>query len=188
MNEPRTLLKQFSAPKGRVLIESEQIRERMKVLGSEVTSYYSEKHPVFVGLMNGSLFFLTDLIRNVSLDFEVHCVRVNSYVGSSSGMLRGMESIDDIREEIRGRNVLVVDDIFDTGQTLAATMLRLRNLGADEVKSCVLLEKDRSRLISIRPDWVGFHIADEFVIGYGLDYNGRFRGLDHIRVLDVAET
>jgi hypoxanthine phosphoribosyltransferase len=114
---------------------------------------------------------------------EVHCVRVNSYVGKTAGdTLFGLEGIDSIEKEIKGRLVLVVDDIFDTGHTLEATIERLRQLGAGDVKSVVCLEKTRERDAKIRPDWVGFVIEDEFVIGYGLDFDGKYRNLDHIRI------
>ena len=133
------------------------------------------------GVMNGALFFLADLVREVELDVEISCVRLASYEGKkSTGKLRGL---DFPAAAFRGRRVLVVDDILDTGLTLSRLVARLRKLGAAEVKICVLLEKERLRRVPVHADWAGFLIADEFVVGYGLDYAGRFRGLKDIRVL-----
>jgi len=94
--------------------------------------------------------------------------------------LRGLDFLGD---SFRGRQVLIVDDILDTGLTLAQLVARVREFGASDVKVCVLLQKDRQRDLPVTADWIGFRIADEFVVGYGLDFNGRYRGLKHIRVL-----
>ena len=134
--------------------------------------------------MNGALFFLGDLLRAVDLDTEISCVRLASYAGTqSTGKLRG---IDALGKSMAGRHVLVVDDILDTGRTLSALAARLKKLGAADVKICVLLEKRRRHEVAVRADWTGFKIADEFVVGYGLDYNGRYRGLKQVRVLNAS--
>jgi len=133
--------------------------------------------------MNGALFFLADLLRAVDLDdTEISCVRLASYVDTkSTGVLSGL---DGLGEAFKDRRVLIVDDILDTGHTLSALVARLKKFGAAEVKICVLLEKRRRRETVIKADWVGFRIPDQFVVGYGLDYNGRYRALRQIRVLE----
>jgi hypoxanthine phosphoribosyltransferase len=167
---------------GRLLISQAQIRVRVRALGRAITRHYRGERPLFLGIMNGALFFLADLLRAVDLDCEISCVRLASYVGAkSTGKLRGLESMGD---SFKGRHVVIVDDIFDTGHTLASVVRRLDELGAADVKICVLLHKKKQQ-IPIKIAWVGFKIPDEFVVGYGLDYNGRYRGLKQIRVLET---
>jgi len=143
---------------------------------------YASERPLFLGIMNGALFFLADLLRAIDLDYEISCVRLASYTGAkSTGKVRGLEAMAD---SFKGRHVVIIDDIFDTGHTLASLIARLHELGAADVKVCVLLHK-KKRQIPVRIDWIGFKIPDEFVVGYGLDYNGPYRGLKQIRVLET---
>ena len=167
---------------GRLLISQARIRTRVRQLGRVLTRHYAGQRPLFLGIMNGALFFLADLLRAADLDSEVTCIRLASYAGTkSSGKLRGLEAMGD---SFKGRHVIIVDDIFDTGHTLAAVIQRLKELGAADVKVCVLLQKKKGQL-PVKVDWVGFEIPNEFVVGYGLDYNGRYRGLKQIRVLEA---
>jgi len=167
---------------GRLLISQAQIQTRVRQLGRALTQHYSGERPLFVGVMNGALFFLADLLRSVDLDSEIASVQLASYSGTeSTGTLRGLEAIDG---SFKGRRIIIVDDVLDTGRTLAALAARLKKLGAADVKLCVLLEKKRRHEVAVKPDWIGFKIPDEFVVGYGLDYNGRYRGLKQIRVLE----
>jgi len=168
---------------GRLLISQTQIQARVRQLGRVLTKHYRGERPLFLGVMNGALFFLADLLRAVDLDSEVTCVRLASYTGTeSTGKLRGLEAMGD---SFKGRHVLIVDDIFDTGLTLSGVIQRLRELGAADVKVCVLLQKKKGQM-PVKVDWIGFKIPDEFVVGYGLDYNGRYRTLKQIRVLKKA--
>lgn len=173
---------------GRTLLSQAKIRARVRQLGAGITRHYRKRLPpgqrlCFLGVMNGALFFLADLLRAVDLDdTEISSIRLASYAGAqSTGHLRGLDALE---KSFAGRHVLIVDDILDTGRTLSALVARLKKLGAADVKICVLLEKRRPREIPIRADWVGFPIPDQFVIGYGLDYNGRYRTLKQIRVLE----
>jgi len=177
---------------GRVLLSQTQIRARVRQLGRNITRHYRRpsphgQRPFFLGVMNGALFFLGDLLRAVDLDHvEIACVRLASYAGAqSTGSLRGLAGLDALGKSVAGRRVLIVDDILDTGRTLSALAARLKKLGAADVKICVLLEKRRAHEIPVRADWTGFKIADAFVVGYGLDYNGRYRTLKQIRVLST---
>jgi hypoxanthine phosphoribosyltransferase len=173
--------RQNRPPAGRILLSQTKIRARVRELGVEITRHYQGQRPLFLGVMNGALFFLTDLLRVVDLETEISCVRLASYEGTqSTGKMRGLDALG---ESFLGRQVLIVDDILDTGFTLAQLVQRLHELGAAEVKVCVLLQKQRQRDLPIQADWIGFQIADEFVVGYGLDHDGRYRGLKHIRVL-----
>jgi hypoxanthine phosphoribosyltransferase len=167
---------------GRVLLSQAQIAARVDELGGEITRHYAGRRPVFLGVMNGALFFLADLVRAVALDIEISCVRLASYAGTeSTGQVRGLDDAD-LGAAVRGRDVLIVDDILDTGRTLSALAAKLQALGAAEVKICVLLEKMRAHEIPVRADWTGFRIADEFVVGYGLDHDGRYRQLRDIQL------
>jgi hypoxanthine phosphoribosyltransferase len=167
---------------GRILLTQKQIHVRVRQLGRSITRHYAGERPVFLGIMNGALFFLADLLRAVDLDTEISCVRLASYVGTrSTGRLRGLEMIG---KSLADRHVLIIDDIFDTGRTLSGLVARLKEIGAADVRVCVLLEKKSRHEVALKPDWTGFRIADEFVVGYGLDYNGRYRGLRQVRVLD----
>jgi len=168
---------------GRTLLTQTQIRARVRQLGKSLTRHYRGKEPVFLGIMNGALFFLTDLVRSVDLDdIEISTLRLASYAGTkSTGKLAGLDALADA---LAGRHVLVVDDILETGRTLSALVPRLKKLGAADVKICVLLEKRGKLEVPVRADWIGFKINDHFVIGYGLDYNGKYRGLKQVRVLE----
>lgn len=174
---------------GRVLLTQAQIRVRVGQLGAAIARHYRApssraERPIFLGVMNGALFFLADLLRAVDLDTEISCVRLASYAGTrSTGAVRGLDALGD---SFRGRHVLIVDDILDTGRTLSSLVARLKKLGAADVKICVLLEKRRTHEVPVKPDWTGFRIADEFVVGYGLDHEGRYRGLKQVRALDAT--
>ena len=174
-------------PPGRVLLTQKQIDTRVRQLGRDISRRYRGRRVCFLGVMNGALFFLADLLRAVELvDTEICCVRLASYAGArSTGRLRGLEAVGD---SFHGRRVIIVDDILDTGRTLSALVRRVKKLGAIDVKICVLLEKRRKRKSLVRADWAGFKIDDEFVVGYGLDYDGRYRGLKQVRVLQTAVT
>ncbi len=170
----------------RILLSQSVIQTRVRELGRELSEHYAGKHPIFLGVMNGALFFLTDLLRAVDLDeVEPSTIRVASYAGAqSTGVLHGLDGLGD---SFRGRHVLILDDILETGLTLSSLAKAIRKAGAADVKTCVLLEKPAARVRPIHADWVGFHIADEFVVGYGLDYNGRYRNLRQVRVLENVE-
>jgi hypoxanthine phosphoribosyltransferase len=167
---------------GRTLISAPALQRRIRALGREISAHYRGRPLTIVGLMNGSLFFLTDLVRHLPHDTRIECWRVSSYRGKkSTGRLQGLDAV---QGDYRGRAVLVVDDILDTGLTLWLVCRKLRALRAAEVKTCVLLEKAVPRKKSIQADWAGFPIGDQFVIGYGLDLDHAYRTLPMIRVLD----
>jgi len=171
------------AAPGRILLSAAAIRRRVSELGREISARYpANRHPLTVlGLMNGSVFFLVDLVRHLPVETHVECWRVQSYAGTAStGTLHGLEHC---RGDFQGRTVVIVDDILDTGLTLDAVRRRVLELGAARAEICVLLRKKRRRTVKVAARWVGFDIADEFVIGYGLDHDGKYRGLKSIRVL-----
>jgi len=173
-----------TSPLGKILISSAALRKRVGELARAIEAHYRGKPLVVVALLNGSLFFLVDLLRRLPPETGVECWRVSSYEGTASkGTLKGLDAC---RGDFRGRHVLLRDDILDTGLTLHAVEAHLRKLGAAKVEICVLLNKRKKRAVAIRPKWSGFAIGNEFVVGYGLDYNGQYRSLKSIRLFNPA--
>ncbi|SDU07828.1 hypoxanthine phosphoribosyltransferase [Verrucomicrobium sp. GAS474] len=168
------------SPLGKTLLSSAVLQKRVAALADAITSHYRGKPLVIVALLNGSLFFLVDLLRRLPPETGVECWRVSSYEGTASkGKLHGL---DQCKGDFRRKQVLLLDDILDTGLTLHAVSAHLRKLGAEQIEICVLLNKKRKRTVAIRPKWSGFGIGNEFVVGYGLDYNGQYRSLKSIRL------
>lgn len=169
---------------GRTLISGKKIQLRVRTLGREIARHYRGKPLTVVGIMNGSLFFLADLLRCLPPDTRIECWRVSSYHGKkSTGRLKGLDGISD---DYHGRHVLVVDDILDTGLTLWEVRKKLLDLRAASVQSCVLLDKTVPRRKPIQADWTGFTIGNEFVLGYGLDLDHAYRTLPMIRAVPPA--
>ncbi len=166
---------------GKTLISTPQIRKRVKILAREITRHYRGKPLTVVGLMNGSLFFLVDLLRELPVETRIECWRLKSYQGTrSTGKIQGLDSCGD---DYSGRHVLIVDDILDTGLTLHEVTKKIRGLNAADVRICVLLDKQVPRKRDVTAHWTGFQIPNLFVIGYGLDLDHQYRTLPMIRVL-----
>ncbi|MEM1157719.1 MAG: hypoxanthine phosphoribosyltransferase [Verrucomicrobiota bacterium] len=166
---------------GETLFSETDLQKRIEELGSSITKTYQNRLLTVVGLMNGSLFFMVDLLRHLPYQTQMECWRISSYAGKeSTGSLKGLDAI---HGDYAGRHVLIVDDIFDTGLTLSKVTEKLNSLNAASVESCVLLSKKRERIVDMNPKWVGFEIEDLFVIGYGLDLDHQYRPLPMIRVL-----
>ncbi len=166
----------------KVLIDEEVIKKRLDVLAQKVMVDFEGKPMVVVALLKGAVLFMADLLRRVPLPMEIECLNVASYHGGteSSGVV---SFLDNKMPDVDGRSVLLLDDILDTGRTLDAVMKKLREHGAAEVKTCVLLAKDIPRQEVLAADYTGFVIGDEFVVGYGLDYRGRYRNLPYVGLL-----
>jgi len=166
---------------GKVLYSSRRIQTRISELAKEISQHYEGKPLTVIGLMNGSLFFLVDLLRLLPAQTQMECWSISSYKGkSSTGKLHGLGYH---RNSYHGRHVLIVDDILDTGLTLHEVEKHLYKLGAPDIKICVLLSKKKERAKIVDAKWVGFNMNNEFVIGYGLDLDQSFRSLPMIRVL-----
>lgn len=164
----------------RVLFSEEQLAKRVAELGRQISADYRGKLPLFVGILRGCIMFYTDLLKNVSVDCTLDFMCLSSYAGTSStGQVRTML---DLRESIKGRHVIVVEDIVDTGLTLDYLLGNLRSRGAASIEICCLLDKPCNRKAEVHPKYVGFTVGNEFVIGYGLDYNELYRNLPYIGV------
>ena len=164
----------------RVLFSQEQLADRVAELGRQISADYRGKTPLFVGILRGCILFYSDLMKQISVDCNMDFMCLSSYSGTSStGQVRTML---DLRESIKGRHVVVVEDIVDTGLTLEYLMANLQSRGAASLEICCLLDKPCNRKVDIHPKYVGFEVGDEFVIGYGLDYNELYRNLPYIGV------
>ncbi len=166
----------------KILVSSEEITKREKELADEISKYYKEKNsvPVIVGLLKGSVPFMMGLVMKLDIDCEIDFMDVSSYSGTNSIEVR---VIKDIEGSVTDRDVLIVEDIVDTGKTLEKVTEMFRNKGAKEIKIVTLLDKPARREKAIEADYIGFVVPDEFVIGYGLDYNQKYRNLPYIGVI-----
>jgi hypoxanthine phosphoribosyltransferase len=166
----------------RVLFDEATIHRRLDELAARIATDYSDRDLTVVAILNGSVILMADLLRRIPLPLKLDCLSVASYHG-------GMKSAGELMfrqvslPDIAGRHVLILDDILDSGVTLATIREKLETAGPLSIRICVLLEKKRARLRAVEPDYVGFEIADEFVVGYGLDYMERYRNLPCIGVL-----
>ncbi|MGZ8938037.1 MAG: hypoxanthine phosphoribosyltransferase [Limisphaerales bacterium] len=165
----------------RVLIREEQIHRRVRALAAKIEKDYRGRDLVMVALLNGTVMFLADLIRHLKLPLRLDFIGVSSYgAGTSSGELVFTK---ELRLDVKGRDVLLVDDILDTGRTVQRVSATVRALKPRSLKVCVLLNKEARRVEKVEADYIGFDIPDEFVVGYGLDYAERYRNLPFVGVL-----
>jgi len=169
----------------RILLTEHELRVRVERLAAEIAAVYAQDEPTLVAVLKGSVVFVADLIRCLPIPLRLSFVWAESYrQGTSGGRLEltGLPPMD----ELRGRRVLLIDDILDSGRTLAAIRDQLRSLGASEVRTCVLLDKPTRRAVELEADHVGFRVEDLFVVGYGLDYAGRYRNLPYVGALKAS--
>jgi len=168
-------------PPGRPYLSAPQIRRRVLTLAASIHKTYRNRPLPIVALLQGSVFFVVDLLRHLDPDTEVEFWNISSYQGTrSTGKIRGLHHC---RGNFVGRDILLIDDILDSGLTLDRTRAHAKKLGARTVQICVLLSKKRRRAHAVKARWVGFSIKDEFVVGYGLDLDQRYRALPSIRTL-----
>ena len=168
-----------------ILLSGEEVQARVAELGAQLAADYEGRDPVLVSVLKGSIIFLADLVRAMPIPLAIDLMEVSSYGASteSSGQVRILK---DLSTSIEGREVIVVEDIIDTGLTLNYLLRYLHDKGPASIRICCLLDKPARRLAPIEIDYRGFTIADRFVIGYGLDYSERYRNLPYIGVLRPA--
>ncbi|MDE2860872.1 MAG: hypoxanthine phosphoribosyltransferase [Chloroflexota bacterium] len=160
-------------------VSRRRIASAVKRLARQIEADYPEELPVMVGILTGSFVFMADLVRELGREVELEFMRVSSYGSgtSSSGVVKLRMGVSD---RVRGRHALIVEDIVDTGRTTAYAAKYLRRRGADSVRICTLLDKPSRRVVPVATDYVGFSVPDRFLVGYGLDHDGRFRSLPDI--------
>ena len=168
---------------GEVLIEAETLQARIRELGREISSDYEGRELLLVGVLKGAVFFMADFMRKLTVPCEVDFMAISSYGAStdSSGVVRILKDLD---INIEDRHVLVVEDIIDSGLTLSYLMRNLESREPASLEVCALLTKPERREIEVPVRYVGFEIPNRFVIGYGLDYDERYRNLPYVAVLD----
>ncbi|MFM9107029.1 MAG: hypoxanthine phosphoribosyltransferase [Chloroflexota bacterium] len=169
----------------RILITEQELQRRIYELGKELDGLYGGDAPLMIGVLNGAVAFMTDLMRAMTVPVEIDFMAVSSYGSAtvSSGVVR---IIKDLNNDIEGRHLVVVEDIIDSGLTLRYLLELLQQRRPASIRVVALLKKDKPDAVEVQADLVGFNIPDEFVIGYGLDYAERYRNLPYVAVLDPA--
>lgn len=165
-----------------ILVDEATIKQRLKELGQEINRSYAGQDLAVIAIINGAIVFVADLIRELNIPIQLDCIRVSSYCDDTNA-IQAPEIIDKIHLDLKGLNVLILDDILDSGHTLAHVTTIFRAMEPASLKTCVLLDKETPRGVAFEADFVGFKIPDKFVVGYGLDFAQRYRQLPCIGVL-----
>lgn len=166
-----------------ILISEEEIRQRIAELGEELTAEYAGKDPVVVGVLKGVVVFYSDMVRQLKTPCQMDFMWISSYAGTDSTGTMVVKR--DVSVDIKGRHVLILEDIFDTGNSLDFTYKHLLSREPASLKICTLLDKPERRnpKVTLKPDYVGFTVPNAFVVGYGLDYNEHYRNLPYVGIL-----
>jgi hypoxanthine phosphoribosyltransferase len=172
-------------PTVKVLLDETQLQAGVGRMACEISAHYGDGPLTIVGVLTGSVVLLADLIRQLEMPLRVGVLQASSYHGETT---RGSITINsDLLLDVNGRDVLLVDDIFDTGHTLSEVIPLLEKMGATSVRSAVLLRKHGRQEVEVKTEFVGFDIPDEFVVGYGLDYRDQYRNLRYLAALEPAD-
>jgi len=166
----------------KILITEEEINDRVKCLGKEISSDYKGRNPLLVNVLKGGVVFLSNLMMNIDVHISIDFMAISSY-GPSTEMTGVVKLIKDLEESIEGRDILIVEDIIDTGLTLNYLTNNLKARKPASLKICTLLDKSIRRIADIPIDYKGFDVPDVFMVGYGLDYEQRYRNLPYIGIL-----
>jgi len=176
---------QYNPPVKKILITQEQIDKRVKELAAQISADYKGKTPVIICILRGAAIFYANLVKNITVDCNLDFMCLCSYSGTSSG--GKVRMMLDLREDIKNRHIILVEDIADTGTTVKYLQELLCARGPASIEICALLDKPANRKVEVKPKYTGFEIANEFVIGYGLDYNELYRNLPYIGVFDESK-
>ena len=162
-----------------LLISRKTIHEKIKELAGQLSSDYKETEPVFIGILNGAVFFFADIVREVDIPVKIDFIRAVSY-GSGMESNGKVQLTKDVEISVKGKSVILVEDIVDTGLTLSHVVKHLEAKGPESIKICALINKLERRKVAIQVDYFGFQINEGFIVGYGLDYDERYRQLPDI--------
>lgn len=165
-----------------ILVSEEDIAKKIKELGQVITEDYKDKDLVMIGILKGAVIFMSELVKNVKVPVVMDFMAVSSY-GKSTISTGEVRIIKDLDFSVEGKDILIVEDIIDTGLTLNYLTEILKKRGASSVKICTLLDKPERRNVEVKVDYLGFEIPDEFVVGYGLDFAERYRNLPYVGAL-----
>ncbi|MBM3941035.1 MAG: hypoxanthine phosphoribosyltransferase [SAR202 cluster bacterium] len=167
------------------LIGADEVAKRVREIGRQITKDYAGRDPVLIGVLRGAMVFLSDLIRNVDVPgVQMDFIKTSSYAGAEH---KGVSLVKDVEVDLKDRHVILVEDIVDTGLTLKHLLGHLATKLAASLAVCALLDKPARRMTDVRIDYVGFQIPDEFVVGYGLDYNEQYRNLPFVGYIKPEE-
>lgn len=165
-----------------VLYTQEQVNSRLDELAKQLTAKYQDECPLIVSVMTGALVFTSDMLKRLPFKLNLDYVDVSSYANGSQSAGQ-VKLIQDLSSDIKGRPVIIMEDIIDTGHTLKYLADLLQDRGAKSIEICALLDKPDRREVNVEADYVGFKVPDEFIVGYGLDYSGFYRNLPYIGIL-----
>lgn len=165
-----------------ILLTQQQLADKTKELAQRISNDYREKEFVMVTVLKGGFIFASDLVRQMDIDVDINFMAVSSY-GSGTRSSGNVKIVKDLDSDIRGKHVLIVEDIVDSGHTLSFLMQLMKDRGAVDVKICTILNKPSRREVDIDVAYLGYDIPDEFVVGYGLDYDERYRNLPYLATL-----
>jgi hypoxanthine phosphoribosyltransferase len=177
MSEPNQLVE---------LLSAKRIAERLETLADEINQHYAGRKILLVSILDGAIIFTADLLRLLQVPTQLDCLRISSY-GNSTRPASAPRITGSLKSDLQGRHILLVDDILDTGNTMEQATREILALHPESLKTCVFLDKPDRRANGFQADWVGFSIPNEFVVGYGLDYAGRYRELPYLAKLHLTE-
>lgn len=170
----------------RILISEDEIQAEIRAMAAELDAEYTSDQPLMIGVLTGAVAFMADLMKAMTIPLEIDFMAISSYGAAtkSSGVVRILK---DLNADIEGRRLIIVEDIVDSGLTLQYLLEMLKGRQPKDIRVVALLRKDKPDAIEVQTDRVGFQIPDEFVVGYGLDFAGRYRNLPYVAVLDPSE-
>ena len=174
------------ADKIRVLLTEEEVDKRINEVAAKISEEYAGKEIHLICILKGGVFFTCELAKRITVPVEVEFMSVSSY-GSGTESSGIVKIVQDLSTSIEGKNVIVVEDIIDTGRTLSYLLENLKTRSPKSVRLCTLLDKPERRVVDVKVDYVGFEIPDEFVVGYGLDYDQQYRNLPYIGFVEIEE-
>lgn len=169
----------------RVLYSEDEIQQRTRELAQQLTEDYRDQHPLVISVMTGAVLFTVDMIKKMDMKVKLDFIDVSSYYGGTSSTGE-VKLVQDLKSDVKGRPVIIMEDIVDTGRTLKFLIDLLHERGAKSVKVCSLLDKPEGREVEVTADYVGFNVPNEFLVGYGLDYQGYYRNLPYVGILKPA--
>lgn len=169
----------------KVLIDEEKIAKRVAELGAQIEKDYEGKEPIVVAILKGSIIFYGDLVRKIKLPIRFDTMAVSSY-GSGTSSSGNVKIKKDMSHDICDKDVLIIEDIIDSGNTMKSLTALLEHRGAKSIRVCAFLDKPSRRQTDFEADYIGYSIPDEFVVGYGLDYDEKYRNLPYIGVLELS--
>ncbi len=182
MSSSPSFTSEFNNPNLEVLITTDQLQTRIREIGAEITRDYAGRRPELICVLKGAMLFMSDLMRTIDLNLSIDFIAVSSY-GKGMTTTGEVRIVKDLDEPLEGRDIILVEDILDTGLTLSYLVRSFRSRGATSIRIATLLNKPERRKVEVTPDYCGFNIPDKFVVGYGLDYAERYRNLPYIGVV-----